>query len=364
MGERCNLLFLLLSLSFLQTANSFSSITMIYGYNVGRNVSTMILDKFRLSLQRRRFTRNNYHFKNNQLILTSKRRKIDSSTTSTAFHSRNNVGLDESKNYKDNETKLNNDDEISFHWESFDSKGEWMTIDYDNIPIDNRRVNQNESKIQNVFAPLQPSPVERKLIHDKLVYIKRDDLLHLRNSNVSGNKARKMLALNELNIEDFPEVVVSYGGPQSNAMVALAAIVQSKNVELQGINNDPFKDKPTSKEMVDEIESDSWIMTDDLTDERSFDHDEDEMFDTGQSSDKSATKPRKRFMYYTKKLPRYLRNQPNGNLLRALTLGMEMIQLKPNVYNDYFGGDHGGSSVAPINAPIPGSSLWVSFNQS
>ena len=68
------------------------------------------------------------------------------------------------------------------------------------------------------------------MVRDRILYVKRDDLLRLDRSGVSGNKARKFLALNELDAADFPDVVVSYGGPQSNAMVALAAIVSSKNV--------------------------------------------------------------------------------------------------------------------------------------
>ena len=124
----------------------------------------------------------------------------------------------------------------------------------------------------------------------------------------------------------------------------------------------------TSRNIVDDIESDSWIMKDDdfIDDVRFDDEDDDDhsnsnnvnVLETEASSTNEPT-AKKRFLYYTKKLPRYLRNQPNGNLLRALTLGMEMIQLKPDIYNNYFGGDHGGSSIAPIDAPVPGSSLWV-----
>lgn len=263
-----------------------------------------------------------------------------------------------------------NDPEISFQYESLDKKGEWMKMDYDNIPISNT-INSNDqmmgsqsqpskgNNLHSVFAPIQPSPIERKVIRDKLVYIKRDDLLHLRNSNVSGNKARKMLTLNELNAHEFPDAVVSYGGPQSNAMVALAAIVQSKNVLLDEMQKSKLKSSTTTTCAKDDcsIESDDWIMTDEqLEDNVGF---EDDHFERGNI----PTKQQKRFVYYTKKLPRYLRNQPNGNLLRALTLGMELVQLRPNDYSEYFASDNGGSVSPPsqIEAPVPGSSLWVSI---
>lgn len=279
-------------------------------------------------------------------------------------------------------SKSNDFDDFTFHEESFDKAGRWMTIDYDNIPIDkqllpqdgstniqnsNRNANDNDksNSLQNVFAPIHPSPVEAKLIKDKLVYIKRDDLLHLRNSNVSGNKARKMLALNELNVDDFPDVVVSYGGPQSNAMVALAAIVQSKNIqwEKEEVDGSDGPDQ-IENDTIDEIESDGWIMKDDPNDFRNDDDDDLQDDKDWQLQDRlDGDSPRKkRFIYYTKKLPRYLRNQPNGNLLRALTLGMEMVQLKPDVYRNLFGGVEGGSAIAPIEAPVEGSSLWVSHD--
>ena len=269
------------------------------------------------------------------------------------------------------------DDEVTFEVQSLDRQGQWMSIDYNSIPIeklqyDNKHSqdnnnNNNSNKLQNVFAPIQPSPIETKLINDKIIYIKRDDLLHLRNSNVSGNKARKMLALNELSVEQFPDVVVSYGGPQSNAMVALAAIVQSKN-DSQLIDNDEDNTNSdgSNENNIDEIESDRWIMKDDRNnDYHDDDNDEDneEIHNVNdllsQNASNSNQFRKKRFIYYTKKLPRYLRNQPNGNLLRALTLGMEMVQLKPDTYNQLFGGYEGGSAISPIDAPVKGSSLWV-----
>ena len=161
------------------------------------------------------------------------------------------------------------------------------------------------------------SPIERLLVRDRLVYVKRDDALHLPGSNVCGNKGRKFLSLNGIPSSDFPDAIVSYGGPQSNAMVALAAIVNSKN------NN---------------------------------------AASSSSSVDANATaKKKKRFVYYTKTMPRYLRKNPNGNLLRATALGMEMRTLSHDGYADLFGGLHGGSALAPadLDPPIPGRSLWI-----
>jgi len=42
---------------------------------------------------------------------------------------------------------------------------------------------------------------------------------------------------------------------------------------------------------------------------------------------------RKRFVYYTKKLPRFLRKSPSGNLFRATSLGTEMVELSHEEYN-------------------------------
>jgi hypothetical protein len=136
-----------------------------------------------------------------------------------------------------------------------------------------------------------------------------------------------MLALNEVPAKDFPECLVSYGGPQSNSMLALAAVVNYKNRELLG-------DKSETGEEAGEEKSSTSI----------------------------AFGPRKRrFVYYTKTLPKFLRNQPSGNLFRALTLGMELVQLTNQEYNDLFGSDWGGSPVPPLglNPPVPEDSVWV-----
>jgi len=209
----------------------------------------------------------------------------------------------------------------------------WTTIDWSNIdisaPIQEAPEHaKDESSGVSLYevatysdllptpSPQKPSPVECIMVRDRILYVKRDDLLRLDRSGVSGNKARKFLALNELDAADFPDVVVSYGGPQSNAMVALAAIVSSKNV------NDDADDG--SKSVVPE-------------------------------KGMGKRKRRRRFVYYTKKLPRWLRNQPSGNLLRATSLGMELVELSPARYTQLFGGESGGSSKPPQGLDPPAS---------
>lgn len=182
---------------------------------------------------------------------------------------------------------------------------------------------KNELHLSNKL----PSPVEKILVKNRLVYVKRDDLLRLPGSNVSGNKARKLYSLNKIPSTKFPSCIVSYGGPQSNAMVALAAIVHSK----------------TNRAHQQETACAS----------------SDESTLSPQTDDSST---RKRFVYYTKTLPRFLRQQPSGNLFRAQTLGVELIELSHAEYDKLFGSESGGRSEPPadLDPPVAGDSLWVS----
>lgn len=261
--------------------------------------------------------------------------------------------------------------------QSYDiQNNDWMRIDWENTSTNQTKYFQQTMKdyvynlsdsetYKAVFSPESPSPVQLVLVRDRLVYIKRDDLLHLRHSNVSGNKARKMFALNQLPIEDFPDAIISYGGPQSNAMLSLAAIVNAK--DRQALE----KSNGTSNQMLDSeddvVVDDRWMgfedsaYTDPYTDSEE-EKENDSYHNPTDSSNSRETKPRlKRFIYYTKKLPRYLRNQPNGNLLRALSLGMELKELSHDEYKTLFGGTEGGSADAPtgLKPPIPFKSLWV-----
>lgn len=220
----------------------------------------------------------------------------------------------------------------------------------------------NPSSINPTSTNLPPSPIEAILIRDRLVYIKHDDRLHLPRSNISGNKARKFYALNNIPARDFPDAIVSYGGPQSNAMVALAAIVSSKNRELEDTDN---KLGETSNETS--LFSELDVIEDDIRLKAEEDEDFVESMSNGSEDDVDSLhyddqgKPKKRFIYYTKSIPRYLKNNPNGNFLRALALGMEVKTLRHDEYSRLFGGLHGGSVMAPadLEIPVPGNSLWM-----
>jgi 1-aminocyclopropane-1-carboxylate deaminase len=194
----------------------------------------------------------------------------------------------------------------------------WMTIDW----------RKTTGATEDPGGAATPSPVETILVRDRLVYVKRDDQLRLAGSQLSGNKARKMLSLALLPDDDFPECIVSYGGPQSNAMLALAAIVNFRNQQQESV------------EPIDLRSSDSANGSKEPTIERS----------------------RYRFVYYTKKLPRFLRSQPSGNLFRAKILGMELVELAHDEYDRLFGGDYGGNANPPSSLlpPVPGGkSLYV-----
>lgn len=160
-----------------------------------------------------------------------------------------------------------------------------------------------------------PSPVESHVIRDRLIHLKRDDLWKL-DSQISGNKARKLLGLEAVrgmnHLESSPSLlpascIVSYGGSQSNAMLALAALVHFSNQKSSKNNNST------------------------------------------------------RFVYYTKKLSKFLRTCPSGNLFRALALGMELRELTPSEYDNLFGGEWGGNPYPPagLEPPIPGNSLFI-----
>ena len=198
-----------------------------------------------------------------------------------------------------------------------------------------------------ISCPDRPSPIEAIFVRDRLVFLKRDDLLRLKGSNVSGNKARKMYGLNHLPAQDFPDCVVSYGGPQSNAMVALAAIVHSKNVEME----------KTTAESAPDFEG---ATIENFLTNTDYINDEESQITIDDVSGPAVT-PKKRFVYYTKKLPRFLRDNPNGNLFRAKMLGMELVELSNNDYASFFGSESGGKPEAPtgLDPPVPGKSLWI-----
>jgi hypothetical protein len=180
---------------------------------------------------------------------------------------------------------------------------QWRKLPFDELVVPKPKFSATDFRIvekvdlRQVVSPHKPSPVEAVNVRGKRVYIKRDDLLRLENSNVSGNKARKMFALNQIPANEFPKCIISYGGSQSNAMIALAAVVQSKNKDVMGLD-------------LDSGDSDN---EDNISDEeyRQLTH----------------APAEKQFIYYSKKLPRFLRKNPSGNYFRAKALGMDMVEL-------------------------------------
>ncbi len=75
---------------------------------------------------------------------------------------------------------------------------------------------------------LTPTPLEKHYFRDELIFLKRDDLLHI---DFSGNKARKF---EYFLLGNFPQIkrVVSYGSNQSNAMYSLSVLAKMKNWEF------------------------------------------------------------------------------------------------------------------------------------
>ena len=189
---------------------------------------------------------------------------------------------------------------------------------------------QQQQQQQQTTPSCSSSPVEIRTIRNKTVYIKHDDQLRLQGSGISGNKARKMWTLNEILPKDFPPCLVSYGGPQSNSMLALAAIANYKNRQIR-----------LEQQQQEQEQQHNTSTTTTAT--------------TAAAADLPV-----RFVYYTKKLPRFLRKQPNGNLFRALSLGMELTEVSHEEYADLFEKTKNDDDVPPrtLNAPVPGS-LWV-----
>jgi 1-aminocyclopropane-1-carboxylate deaminase/D-cysteine desulfhydrase-like pyridoxal-dependent ACC family enzyme len=216
-----------------------------------------------------------------------------SSSDNTATASSSSSPLTNNSPIVDQQSTLNSSLQIS--------KNGWKILDW-SCTGDNQE-----------FHLPDPSPVQSIVIRDRLIHLKRDDLWKL-DSQISGNKARKLLGLEARSMNHLESAspmlpascIVSYGGSQSNAMLALAALVHFSNQK---------------------------------------------------SSHQNST----RFVYYTKKLSKFLRTSPSGNLFRALALGMELRELSPSDYDKLFGGEWGGSPYPPVGLlpPVPGDSLYI-----
>jgi len=72
------------------------------------------------------------------------------------------------------------------------------------------------------------SPVSELYIDGRRFYVKRDDLI---DPFLAGNKYRKLYTLLRTPSQNF-NTIISYGGTQSNAMLAIAAMCKSKGWEF------------------------------------------------------------------------------------------------------------------------------------
>jgi len=111
------------------------------------------------------------------------------------------------------------------------------------------------------------TPVTSLFLRGRNFYVKRDDLI---SDYYPGNKYRKLYSLIETDSLKYKNII-SYGGSQSNAMLAIAHLAHKKN----------------------------W-----------------------------------NFTYYLKTLPKWLKENPIGNFKAAISLGMNYIELLHNEYEE------------------------------
>jgi len=115
---------------------------------------------------------------------------------------------------------------------------------------------------------MKNSPVSKIILEEREFFVKRDDLI---DPYLAGNKYRKLYTL--LNTPNTTyDTIISYGGTQSNAMLAIAAMCKEKK----------------------------W-----------------------------------QFIYYTKKLSETQKNECEGNYAQALAFGMQHVEIENDYYKDY-----------------------------
>lgn len=115
---------------------------------------------------------------------------------------------------------------------------------------------------------MQNSPISKIYLEGRKFLVKRDDLV---DPHLSGNKFRKLYTLLNTPKSKF-EKIISYGGTQSNAMLAIAAMCKQKGWE---------------------------------------------------------------FLYYTKGLSATQQTQIQGNYFYAIELGMKHIEIEDELYRDF-----------------------------
>jgi 1-aminocyclopropane-1-carboxylate deaminase/D-cysteine desulfhydrase-like pyridoxal-dependent ACC family enzyme len=112
------------------------------------------------------------------------------------------------------------------------------------------------------------SPISKIELEGRVFFVKRDDLI---DPFLAGNKYRKLYTLLQTPSNKLQKII-SYGGTQSNAMLAIAAMCQRKNWE---------------------------------------------------------------FIYYTKPLGITQKEQQNGNFFHALSLGMRHVEIEELHYKEF-----------------------------
>lgn len=115
---------------------------------------------------------------------------------------------------------------------------------------------------------MNTSPISKLYLEGREFLVKRDDLM---DPYLSGNKYRKLHTLLNTPKQNYNKII-SYGGSQSNAMLAIAAICKQKGWE---------------------------------------------------------------FVYYTKSISLKQKSMLNGNYLHAINLGMKHIELEELLYKEY-----------------------------
>lgn len=112
------------------------------------------------------------------------------------------------------------------------------------------------------------SPISELYVDGRRFYVKRDDLI---DPFLAGNKYRKLYTLLQTPPQKF-KTVISYGGTQSNAMLAIAAMCKNKGWE---------------------------------------------------------------FIYYTKPLSTTQKDEKDGNFYHAKKLGMKHVEIANDLYRDF-----------------------------
>lgn len=112
------------------------------------------------------------------------------------------------------------------------------------------------------------SPISKILLDGRTFFVKRDELI---DPYLAGNKYRKLYTLLKTPKEKYKKII-SYGGTQSNAMLAIAAMCKTKGWE---------------------------------------------------------------FIYYTKELSSFQQELCEGNFAQAVLLGMRHVQIKEEFYKEF-----------------------------